>query len=274
MQNVEQERDYKVVKANDLIQRARYNLTVNEQKIICYVISKIKPDDKELMQYSISIDDFCELCGIEKKYFYEEFKELFLNLDKKSFLVETDKEIFNFRWFSEFKYVKGTGTVKVQLNSNLKEYLINLYGKYTTYELWAILSLRSKYSIRFYELFQSYFVRKWQKKVQKEVELEELKKLLMAENYTEYKNFRRRVLQPAINEINEYTDLSVSFTPIKKVRKVIAIQFNIVKKEYPNNYNAYMKTIDRLNKKNNQVKGQMSLFDLQEQDFHRQDKRP
>ena len=75
---LDEKRDYRVVKANDLIQRARYNLTVNQQKLIAYVISLIKPTDKELMMYEISVADFCELCGIDKTYFYTEFMFYYL----------------------------------------------------------------------------------------------------------------------------------------------------------------------------------------------------
>ena len=68
------QRNHIVVKDNDLV-RARYNLTVNQQKIIAYIISLIKPEDKEMKMYEISISDYCELCGIEKDYFYQDIKD-------------------------------------------------------------------------------------------------------------------------------------------------------------------------------------------------------
>ena len=267
MQNFEKSINYPVVKHNDLIQRARYNLTVNQQKLIAYVISLIKQEDKDLMMYEISVADFCELCGIDKTYFYTEFKELLLDLDKKSFLVETDTKIFNFRWFSEFEYLKGQGKIRLQLNSNLKRYLIGLSKKYTIYTLYNILGIKGKYSIRLYELFKSFFMNKWSKQCSKEMDLEELKKLLLAENYKDYRDFRRRVLEPSIKEINDYTDLTVSFTTIKKGKNIKGLVFSIDKKQYPSSYAAYIKTIDRLNEKNKQIKGQISIFDLKEEDF-------
>lgn len=267
MQDLDRSREYKVVKHNDLIQKARYNLTVNQQKLIAYVISLIKPTDKDLKMYELSVADFCELCGIDKTYFYTEFKDMLLDLDKKSFLVETDTKIFNFRWFSEFEYVKGKGIVKLQLNSNLKGYLIDLYGQYTQYELYNILAIKGKYAIRFYELFQSYFTTKLSKKTEKTIEIEELKKLMLAENYTEFKAFRRRVLEPSIEEINEYTDLTVTYNLIKKGKAVNAIEFKVNRKTYPSNYAAYTKTIERINERNRQVKGQISMFDLKENNF-------
>lgn len=267
MQDIEKSREYKVVKHNDLIQKARYNLTVNQQKLIAYVISLIKPTDKDLMRYELSVVDFCDLCGIDKEHFYTEFKEIMLDLDKKSFLVETEEKIFNFRWFSEFEYIKGKGKVIVQLNSNLKRYLLDLYGHYTQYELYNILAIKGKYAIRFYELFQSYFMTKAEKATEKTIELIKLKKLLLAESYKDYKNFRVRVLEPSIFEINTYTDLTVDYEPLRTGKNITDIKFIIKRKAYPSNYAAYINTIDRINKKNGQIKGQMSLFDMPEDTF-------
>jgi len=272
MIDIDKSRAYKVVKHNDLIQKARYNLTVNQQKLIAYVISLIKPNDKELMKYEIYVSDFCELCGIDKTYFYTDFKDIIDNLDSKSFWVETEEKIFKFRWFSEVEYIKGKGKIRVQLNSNLKKYLLELYGHYTQYEIFNILAIKGKYSIRFYELFQSYFTDKGIKKAEKTIELSELKKLLLAENYKDYKDFKKRVIIPSIQEINNYTDLTVDCIPIKTGKSITDITFIIKRKAYPSNYAAYIKTIDKINERNGQIKGQMSLFDMSEDTFKQDNK--
>lgn len=261
-------RGYSVVKHNDLIQKARYNLTVNQQKIIAYIISLIKPTDKELMMYEISVSDFCELCGIDKKHFYIDIKDIVDDLDDKSFWVETEEKLFKFRWFSEFEYLKKKGKIRIQINSNLKKYLLELYQHYTQYEIYNILAIKGKYAIRFYELFQSYFMTKNAKKTSKTVDLEELKSLLMCENYELYAAFRRRVLEPSLEEINKYTDLTVEYEPIRKNRVIVALEFDIKRKEFPSNYAAYKNTIDKINERNKQVKGQMSLFELQKEEFN------
>jgi hypothetical protein len=58
-------RNYRVVKHNDLIQRSRYDLGTQEQKIILYLITKIKPEDSVLKLYEFNIQEFCEVCGID-----------------------------------------------------------------------------------------------------------------------------------------------------------------------------------------------------------------
>lgn len=255
------ERSQLVVKNNDLIQKARYNLTSIQQKFLAYIISKIKPTDTELTEYEIRVEDFCLLTGIDKTYFYSDFIELVDDLDNnKSFWIETDKEIYKFRWFSDTRYLKGKGTVKVTLAKTLKEYLLGLTQQYTKYELYNILALKSKYSIRLFELFKSYSYQH-----EKEFNIDDLKNLLFATNYINFKDFRKRVLENAINEINTYTELSVDYNTISKGRKVIAIRFIITKKEMLDSYMSYRKTIDKINENNNQIKGQLSIFDLEKE---------
>jgi hypothetical protein len=53
--SIPEEQGYNVIKRNDLIQYSRYNLTIQEQKIILYLISKIAPSDTDLKLYSFNI---------------------------------------------------------------------------------------------------------------------------------------------------------------------------------------------------------------------------
>lgn len=252
-------RAQQVVKANELIEKARLNLSVNQQKLIAYVVSMIKPTDRDLSWYYVSIADFCQLIGIDKKNFYEESKKLLDDLDKKSFLVENEDGYYNFRWFSEYYYLKYKAVLKLQLNSKLKDYLIGLKEQYTQYELWNILALKSKYSIRFYELFKSFGYRDIS--YTKEIEVDELRSLMMCENYKLYGDLKRRVIEPSINELNEYTDLTVSYKEKKKGNKCISIVFSVKVKDIMDRTTSYYNTIDEINRKNKQIKGQINIMD-------------
>ena len=63
--NVDTSRSYKVVKANSLIQQARFSLSSQEQKITLFIISKIKPEDAEFKEYKFGAQEFCRVCGID-----------------------------------------------------------------------------------------------------------------------------------------------------------------------------------------------------------------
>ena len=259
-----EQKDTLVVKHNDFIQKASYNLTAQQQKLLCLVISKIKPTDAEFERYTISALDFAELTGVDKTNVYREFKQMIEAMDNKATWLKIGDDTIRFRVFSESEYNDRQGSITLVLNSRLKKYLLEISHNYTMYELWNVLSLKSKYSIRLYELFKSYAY-----KHTIEFEYEELKSLLCAENYKLYAKFKERVLDKAISEINRYTNLNVSFTANKQGRshKVERIVFNIAQKQSLEAYGAYLKTVERINKKTGQTVGQMSIFDLTREDF-------
>ncbi len=233
-----------VVKDNELIQKANYNLTATQQKFVAYLVSLIKPTDTESREYTIREEDFCKLAGIDKKNFYSEFIRMINNIDSKSFWVETEHEVYKFYWFSKARYIKGSGEIKITLSEDFSRYLIGLSEHFTRYELWDILGLRSKYSIRLFELFKSYAYQKT-----KEFEVDELKEILQATQYTNFRDFRNRVLNPAIEEINTYTELEVGFEEIKRGRKIGKILFTIRQKEYAEKTAGYIKTMRRIDEK-------------------------
>lgn len=259
MNEINKKRNMLVVKHNDLIQKISYNLTATEQKLIIYIISKIKPTAKDLDKIEIKVNDFCSICGIDKTYFYSEFKKIIDNLDNKSYWIQTEKKLFKFRWFSEAEYINGQGKVKILLNTNLKQYLIDLKEHFTEYELYNILALKSKHSIRLFELFKSYSYQNYVS-----FEVEEFKKLLHI-NSTTYKNFNNlkvKVLEKAILEINKYTELEVEYKTIKKGKKIVEIIFHIKKKDSLDSWRSYKNTIDKINESNNKLKQKITVCDL------------
>ena len=243
MKSLYTERTELVVKSNDLIRKTRYSLTEQEQKIVIYLISKIQADDKELREVEISILDFCKLCNINydgttSKAIKNAIKRL---ADKSWWLMYEGEEVL-FRWIDKAKISKGT--VKLRLCDFLTPFLIELKQNFTKYELINVLSLKGKYSIRLYEILKSYL---WQHKVI--LDLEDLKKTLQCPDYKAYKDFRIRVLDYSIDEINNYTDLNISYNTIKDGRKIVALEFEITEKHgIQMSFDMYMNQQERLDK--------------------------
>lgn len=252
-----EKRGHLVVKDNELIQKAQFCLTAEQQKLVCYAVSLIKPTDEVFCHYEIKATDFAELCGISQKHIYTDFKKMVDELDQKAVWIQMGDKTFKFRWFSEAEYIEKKGIIKVMLNSNIKQYLLQLKSNFTQYELWNILALKSKWSIRLYELFKSY-----EYQHRKTFEFEELKELL-GSSYNLFGDFKRRILDKAKEEINLYSDINVEYEvlTIGKGHKVKDITFIITKKDNFDGYLAYRNTIEQINKrnKNKQIKGQMIL---------------
>lgn len=224
--SIADERSNLVVKSNMLIQKSRYALSLQEQKVILYVISKIKPTDEDFETYSLPLQELCEVCGIEcLGENYKHFKESIYALRRKDFEIKIDNIEASVSWIEMPVFDKSTKTLHVKINPLLKPYLLALRENFTQYELGCILVMRSKYSIRMYELLKSYAENK-----EVTIYLDELKERLQTSEYTDYKNFRVRVLEKAISEINEYTDLNVTFEPLRHSRVITRIRFIIERK--------------------------------------------
>ena len=229
-EEIRKQRQELVVKSNELLRNTRYTLSTTEQKLLVYIVSMIKQDDKEFKEVEINIVEYCRLAGIETNSgnIYQYIKDQIQVLANKSWWipVNNNKEIL-FRWIDKASIEKGSGTIKIKLHDNLKPYLLDLRSNFTKYELINVLTLRGKYAIRLYELFKSYL---WQGKW--EISVEDLKSLLnVADKYKQFKEFKRSLLIPAIDEINKYTDLDITFDAIKKGKTVRDIYFSINEKQ-------------------------------------------
>jgi len=121
-------------------------------------------------------------------------------------------------------------------------YFLELKSGFTKYELEAAFSLTSVYSQKLYELLSH-----WKDKKEWEVDIDELKMLLNAEQYR-YPDFRRACLDAPTLEITKKTDLTVSYVPIKMGRKYVAIKFSILteKEEARKNYEEEIESINEM----------------------------
>lgn len=218
-------RDYKIVKSNDLIQNSRFQLALQEQKIILYMISKVKPDDDSFIEQEFSVLEFCQVCGIEPNSGknYKNVKDAIKTLADKSawIMLESGTEIL-VRWINKAWINKNSGIVKIRLDDDMKPYLLQLQERFTQYELIYTLAMRSQYSIRLYELLKSY-----EYQHRKIFNLDDLKRILSAENYTRFPDFKRKVLDIALREINDLSDLNVTYEIIKEGRRYTRLEFSI-----------------------------------------------
>jgi len=239
-------REYLVVKSNAIVQKSRYVLSVSEQKTIAYICSMIKPitpeakakqsiycpDSPWQLEYEFNISDYARICGLDCDggRIYEETKVLLKGLkDRSMWLTLEDGSETTVAWLSRVTTSKKNGKAKIRLDEYMTPYLFDLQEKFLSYGLKNILAMKSQYSIRLYEILKSYAFQK-----SKTFEIDELKKMLMVENNKSYENFaalKRRVLVPAQGEINELTDIAVSFEPILKGRKTVKVKFDMKLKD-------------------------------------------
>lgn len=247
-------REYLVVKGNELIQKSRFELSLQEQKTIAYICSMIKPIDildringiPFQLEYEFNIRDYCKVCGItyDSGKNYAEIKSTLKKLRDHSMWITLESgEETVVGWLDRVTTNKRSGVAKVRIDERLAPYLFDLGQKFTQYQLYYILAMKSAFSVRIYEIMKSYAFQRF-----KTFHLDELKSLLMVDkvrSYEDFSLFRKKVLEVAQREINELTDLRFSYEPITKGRKVIKLNFLIEQKGLVERMN-----VQRMMKKN------------------------
>lgn len=234
--------DKLIYKSNDLIQKFKNTFSLQEMKILNFIIASIKSPkyDKEFNAVTVSIKELAEEIGYNCKgkiggKTYDDIKSALsaLNRQQSDFItiegydgrpIETI-----IRWLERPIIDKEKGIVILKLDDLLKPYLLNLSKNFTKYELLISTKMQSKYSLKLYELLKS-----WEKvkKGEKKFDLEKLKEYLdVPKSYSNFSNLEKKAIIPAINEINSITDLIISYTIETKGKKVVSIIFHISKKE-------------------------------------------
>lgn len=251
-----EKRNNRVVKANELIQKSRFSLSLQQQKIVLYLISQIMPADEEFKLYDFSISEFCKVCGID--YYsgknYADLKAAIKDIADKSLWIKlpTGKETL-IRWIEKPYIDEKSGVIEIKLDEDMKPFLLQLKENFTQYELLWTLKFKSKYTIRLYELVKSIHYHDVNE-YRRVFTLDELRRILGAETYKTYQAFKERVLEPAINEINAFSDKNVDYRTEKTGRSVSRIMLIVSSKD----------TIDRLKLQSEIEKefelGQMSLW--------------
>ena len=228
-------KDQSVFKSNDLIQKSRFNRSLQEHKILLYLISQITPYDEDFQLYEFSISDFCRICGMSPTAGgnYTELKSAIKSICDKSLWIQlAEGEETLLRWIEKPYINKRSGTIKIRLDKDMRPFLLQLKENFTSYELIFTLKFSSKYSIRLYELICSIHYHDLET-YKRNYGLDELRQLLGAENYTTWQALKERVLVPAMNEINKFSDKNLSINPIKKPhsRGIIGVELVVSSKD-------------------------------------------
>ena len=219
-----------VTQANELVS-ARYTLPLVEQRLVLTMIARIQPEDEDFKEYRVSIRELSEFIGIDKNSAYRECKKTTENLLKRVLKIEEPGRLLQTHWVSSADYIDGEGCVILCFDPKLKPYLLQLKGNFTSCKLEMLLSFKSQYTIRFYNLLKQYQLLKT-----REIGLELLRDMLGLgkDQHMEYSNFKNNILKPIQKELIEKADVTFEFDEIKYGRRVGAIRFRIFTKKLPN----------------------------------------
>jgi plasmid replication initiation protein len=217
--------NYLITKSNYFIMNCNYDLSLEEQKIILTLASMVQPEDEDFKAYKFRISDFMKLLGVENQAKYTEIPKITKELMKKVFEIQEGDTLIQTAWLSGAIYRKGTGCVELTFSSYLKPYMLKLSSMFTRYKLSNILSMKSKYSPRIYEILKC---NEFKKQGFIELDVEGLRKLIKADEvYPKYNDFKRFVIQRTQKELKKLSDISFDFEEIKTGRKVTSFKIHI-----------------------------------------------
>ena len=217
-----------IVQHNDLIE-ARYRLSLQEKRVILWLLTQVKSDDKDFKLHKLEISEFAKMTDIVVDSRYSELRKITRRLIQRALEVydHSSCTLIQFSWLSFAKYYLKKGYVELRFDPALKPYLLQLKSHFTKLTLSDMMQLNSMYAIRFYELLKQYELIG-----QREISVKDFREYCGIEDheYKKYNDFKKDVLERAKKEINEKTDLKINYTEIKESRKIVAIKWTITKK--------------------------------------------
>ena len=238
-----------VIKSNIAVRKARYSLTRNQQVLLNYLISELKETDTHETVKTFDIKTFYDFMEKGDKDYDKVRRDLKALSDKSWWIKDKNGDDVLLRFLNTVHTNKYSGKVQIKFHEDMLPYLQHLKREFTEYKIWYTMTMHSEYSIRLYELLKSaegnqtwYF------------EIDYLKQLFMCENYKRFNDFKKRVLEPAVEEINTKTDINVSYELFKSGRAYTGIEFYITAKNADDKLAA-----DKLIRA--ELDGQMSLIE-------------
>ena len=220
-----------VVKDNALID-ASYNLELTEQRLILLAIMNARETGHGIDANSvlrIHASDYMSHFDVDKHASYEALKNAVTNLFGRQFSYTEKDELtgklkhVRSRWVQKIAYIDDAGVLELAFTMDVVPLITRLEKHFTSYQLEQVAQLTSKYAVRLYELIIAW------REVGKVpvVSLKDLRLKLGVEDneYTAMSDFKKRALDPSINQINEHTDITAGYDQHKAGRVITGFSF-------------------------------------------------
>ena len=178
---------------------------------------------------------YAEMFGGTRQNAYDAMKRAEDTLFNRRFTyIDDEGKPIKSRWLQQVRYLDGEGVIELAFTMAVVNGISRINGLenfFTSYLLEQTTKLNSVYSVRLYELLVQW-------KTAKKTPVFELEKFRgqMGVGVNEYKamsNFKIRVLDFAVDEINKFTDLKVKYENVKKGRSIIGFKFTVYEKPKP-----------------------------------------
>jgi len=214
------------VRQHNALTNARYEYTELQLDLLFFLLSKLRKDQQDRV-YELNIKDLSLLTG--KKYNAAYLHKATADMGSRVFEVQTETRYRQLWMFQRVDYLLGQGIIEIKLTEDITPYLFDLKENFTSYELASALRLTSKYAKRIYQ-----YCSQWKDQGEtKKYDIQEFKQMLGLlddkgkDKAVRMSDFRESVLDVAVKQINEHTELHISYKLEKRVRTYKNIVFTV-----------------------------------------------
>jgi plasmid replication initiation protein len=218
----------KATQDNQLIE-ACYTMSLNEKRLLLFGISKINPSvfpsTSKPFKFEMTAQEWKEQFGDDNpwralKRSAEKLIGRTLTLHSKTAQSNTpDKTMLN--WFEEAKFFNKQGRVVVTFTRSVQVRLAGMLEQFTTIDLLAVSELTSIHAVRLYELLSQFKSTGY-----RIMSIEDFRFAMDAVNTNKgTKELKRAVLNPAVKQLNEKSDLFCIVEDIKEGRTITGFKF-------------------------------------------------
>ena len=225
-----------VVKDNALI-NASYNLDLVEQRLILLAIVEARESGKGINAndpLTVHAESYINQFGVHRNTAYQALKDACDDLFARQFSYQSLSEKGNVinhksRWVSEVAYIDNEAVVRLIFAPAIVPLITRLEEQFTKYEIQQISNLTSAYAVRLYEILIA-----WRStgKTPLITIYDFRQKIGVLE--TEYKrmyDFKKYVLDIALKQVNEHTDITVKVEQHKTGRSITGFSFSFKQKK-------------------------------------------
>jgi plasmid replication initiation protein len=227
-----------IVKDNALM-NASYNLALVEQRLILLAIIEARESGKGINAndpLTVHAESYINQFGVERHTAYQALKDACKDLFARQFSYQEKRERgranITSRWVSQVAYIDETATVEIIFAPAVVPLITRLEEQFTKYDIEQISSLSSAYAVRLYELLIC-----WRSTGKTPViALNEFRKRLgvLDDEYTRMGNLKTKVLEIALRQINDHTDITATYEQHKAGRLITGFSFKFKSKTATN----------------------------------------
>jgi len=250
-------RDSIVTQANQLIEGA-FDITLIEMRLLYLALTKVDSRNPQPEgEYTLFAKEYKDMFSLGESS-YDQIKTAVNSLARKPIITyefnEAKQRVNKVQrfWFSSISYgASGNSSdITLRFSDTVRDYLYELRNEFTQMNLVEMVKLESPFAFRLYSWLFKYRRLTNSKNAQGVISTNPLTLDWMKERtgllgkYPELNDFRRRVLDPAIDMINAHTHISVYYELKKRGRKIDSVVFNYIdEKEQPPGYISHSKPL-------------------------------